>query len=110
MTTISNLKEEVGHLNFKLQGMTKFIPMLDFGTETLELIIGVGKTSKYMKGIGSIYKSSNSKNMYFSYVKKIKFIMFDSKSQYLVKNYDHHPNVHTTFSWVCHHCSHQGHI
>lgn len=42
MLTISELKEEVNHLTFKLECMTKFVQVLNSGTETLEEIIGVG--------------------------------------------------------------------
>lgn len=50
-TIISNLKEEVDHLNYKLEGMTKSIRMLNYGSETLGEILGVGKTVVDMKGI-----------------------------------------------------------
>lgn len=49
MILIPNSKEEVDHLNSKLEGITKFIHMVNFGTVTLEKILGVGNTTKYMK-------------------------------------------------------------
>lgn len=44
--------KEVDHFNSKLEGMTKLVRILNFGTDTLEEILGIGKKSKYMKGIG----------------------------------------------------------
>lgn len=52
MLTISKLKEEVDHMNSKLEGMSKSIRMLNSGTDDLEKILGMGKSSKYMKGFG----------------------------------------------------------
>lgn len=49
MTTISDLNEEVHYLNSKLEGMTKFVCMLNYGSETLDEILGVEKIIGKMK-------------------------------------------------------------
>lgn len=70
MLTISELKEEVVHFNSKLDGITKFVRMLNSRTESLSEILGVGKLSKYMNGIGYSRKSPNSKTMFVPYIQK----------------------------------------
>lgn len=64
MLTISNLKEEVIPLNYKLDGMTKDVRMLHSETESHNEILGVGKLSKDMKGIGYSGESPNSKTVF----------------------------------------------
>lgn len=64
MLNISRLEELVGHLNSKLDGMTKFVRMLNFGTEGLYEILGVGKSSKDMNKIGCFGETSNPKTMF----------------------------------------------
>lgn len=63
MVTILELKEKVRHLISKHNVMNKFVRMLNFGTESLDEILGMGKSSIDMWGIGYTGQSSNSKNM-----------------------------------------------
>lgn len=83
-TTISELKEEVYHLNSKLVGMKKFVCMLNFGYETLDAILGIGKTTKYMKGIEFDYSSLNTKYKFVPPVKRTELIMSNYMSQHPV--------------------------
>lgn len=80
--------------------MTKFVSMLNPGIETLDEILGVGKISRDVKGIGYTYESSYSKNMFICPVKKNIFIMSDYKSQHLVKHHNQLSNVYARASWV----------
>lgn len=49
MLTILELKKEVGHLNFKLDGMIKYLRVLNSRTKILKEILGVRNSSKDMK-------------------------------------------------------------
>lgn len=51
MLPIIELKKEGGHLNFFLDGMIKFLCMLKFWANNLNVILGMGKSIKDMKGI-----------------------------------------------------------
>lgn len=96
MTTISELKEEIDHLNSKHEGITKFVCMMNSKTETLSKILGVGKMSKQMKGIGCNHESSNSKNMFVPLFKKTEFIMPDYKSQHPFKHRNQYSNTYAS--------------
>lgn len=109
-TTISELKEEIDHINSKHEGITKFVCMMNSKTETLSKILGVGKISKQMKGIGCNHEPSNSKNMFVPPFKKTEFIMLDYKSQHTVKHCNQDSNTYAKVCWVCHYCGCQGHI
>lgn len=52
MLTIAKLKREVGRLNFELEGMIKFMWMVNFGAGNLNVVFNVGKLVKNMKGLG----------------------------------------------------------
>lgn len=110
MLTILELKEKVDHLNYKLECITKFVCLLNSKTENLGEILGLGKSSKYMKGIGYIGESSNSKNMFVTPIQKIEFKMSGYKLQQLSQHLDQHSNFHTIVSWVCHYFGRRGHI
>lgn len=110
MATISYSKEEVVPRNSKLEGMTNYTRMLNSRIETLEEILGVGKMSKDVKGIGYNYESSNLYNMFVAHVNNTKFIILEYKSQHHVKYRDHRPNIHGKFSLVCHYYGRRGHI
>lgn len=110
MTTITYLKEEIEHLNSKLEGMTKYVRMVNSRTENLKEILREWKTSKDMKGIGYTYGSFHSKNMFVEPIKKTEFIISSFMSQNLVKHRDQHHNVHSISSCVYHYCGLQGHI
>lgn len=86
MLTYLKLKEEVGHLNSKPGGMTKYVCMLNFGTKNFEKIWGVGKSSKDMKGIRYTSESSNSMNILVTPIQK-------QNSQCLVISYNNLPNT-----------------
>lgn len=62
ITTITGLKKEVKNLNSKLEDMIKSVHVLSFGSDTLDEIIGVGKTTRDMKGIRFGYNFMNTKN------------------------------------------------
>ncbi|MCH92551.1 gag-protease polyprotein [Trifolium medium] len=55
LSIISGLNNEVTLLNSKLENMSKHVRMLNNGTDMLEEILQVGKTSGNMKGIGFDY-------------------------------------------------------
>lgn len=78
MDTVSELNEEICHLNSKLEGMTKYVCMINYGTKTLDEILRVVKMSRGMKRIRYNYDSSKIK--FVPLVKKIEFIMSDYKS------------------------------
>lgn len=65
LTTLSNLQSEVSLLTSKLEKMTKFIRMLNNGTDLLEEILLVGKGVGNLTGIGLNYKSLNKKEKPF---------------------------------------------
>lgn len=50
--TIIQLKEEFDHRDSKLEGMTKSVHMLNYGSDTLDEILGVDKSVREKKGIG----------------------------------------------------------
>lgn len=64
------MKEKVGHLNSKLEIMTKYVRMLNSRMENLKEILGVGKSSKDMKRIGYNDEPFNSKNMFVTPIQK----------------------------------------
>lgn len=51
MLIITKLKNEIGHLNSELEGMTKFVRMLNYGGDKLNSILSMGKLAKNMKGL-----------------------------------------------------------
>lgn len=55
--------------------MTKYIYVLNHGSETLDEILEFGKSARDLKGIGFEYGSLNSKPMCVPLVKKTKFNM-----------------------------------
>lgn len=56
MLTIAKLKREVGRLKFELEGMIKFMRMVNYGVGNLGDIFSVGKLAKNMKGLGYTYE------------------------------------------------------
>lgn len=80
IVTISNMKEEVDHLNSKLDYMTKLVRMLNSGTENLDEILGVDKMERNINGVGFNYDSLNSKEKLVPHIKKTEFIMPNHKS------------------------------
>lgn len=81
-TIIFELKKENDHLNFKLEGMIKSVCILNFGFENLNEFLGLGKTTRDMKGIGFNYDYLNAKDKFIPTIKKNEFIMSNYKSQY----------------------------
>lgn len=49
---MSHLRKETTLLNFKLNGMTNLVHMLNYGSKTLDVILGLEKVARVMKGIG----------------------------------------------------------
>lgn len=68
--------------------MIKFVHMLSSRTKSLEEILGVGKSSKTMKGNGYTSKPFNSKTMFVTPTQKIEFIMYGYKLQQPTKHLD----------------------
>lgn len=54
MINVSELKKEVDHLNYILNGITKYVCILNSRDENIDVILGMGKLLKEMKGIGYI--------------------------------------------------------
>jgi len=82
MFTITGLQEENTLLNSKLENMTKSVRMLNNGSNVLDKILQVGKTSRNMKGIGFDYETVNkeikiSTKKFVSPEKNIEFVMLD---------------------------------
>lgn len=65
ITTILNMKEIVTLLNSKLEGIAKSVRMLNFGFDTLDKILGVGKVARDMKGVTFNYNSMNAETSFF---------------------------------------------
>lgn len=84
--------------------------MLNSGTETLDEVLGVGNMPRDIKEIRYNYELTNSKNKFVSPIKKIEFIMSDSKSHHRVRHDIQNFNVYVGSSWVCHYYGRQGHI
>lgn len=54
MINVSELNKEVDHLNYILNGITKYVCILNSRDENIDVILGMGKLLKEMKGIGYI--------------------------------------------------------
>jgi len=59
MSIITSLQEENTLLNSKLENMTKFVRILNNGSNVLDEILRVGKTFGNMKGVGFDYGTMN---------------------------------------------------
>lgn len=51
MLAITDLKQDVKHLNFELEGMTKYVRMLNYKADKLDEIWSMSKPAKYTKEI-----------------------------------------------------------
>jgi len=60
MSIITGLLEENTLLNSKLENITKYVRMLNNGSNVLDEILQVGKTCGNMKGIGFDYGNVTS--------------------------------------------------
>lgn len=49
---MSHPRKETTLLNFKLNGMTNLVHMLNYGSKTLDVILGLEKVARVVKGIG----------------------------------------------------------
>lgn len=90
-STIAGLKEEVTLLKSKLENMTKFIRMLNNGSDVLDEILDVGNMSRNMKGIRFDYNFMNKgiqipTKKFVSPENKTKFMMNDHMSQHPVQH------------------------
>lgn len=66
LTKISvDLRVEVTLLNSKLEGMTKSTRMHNYGSNTFDEILGVGKIAKDRGGVGFDYNEMNEKENKF---------------------------------------------
>lgn len=97
-------------MNSKLEGMIKSLCMLIYGFETLDQILGVGKTLRDMKGIRFDYSSLNIKSKFIPPVKRSKFITSNYMSQHHVRHHYQHISAYNKTSWMCHYRGKQGHI
>jgi len=89
MSIITGLQEENTLLNSKLENMTKFVRMLNNGSNVLDEILQVGKTYGNMKGIGFDYRTVNKESKipikkFVSPKKMIEFVMLDHMCNALV--------------------------
>lgn len=80
--TITILEEEIALLNSKLENMTKFVCMLNNGSNILDEILEVGKTSINLKGIGFEH-NKNKKNKIHSR----NFVLPEKKNEFLMLNH-----------------------
>jgi hypothetical protein len=102
-------------LNSKLENMTKYVRMLNNGSNVLDEIRQVGKTYGNMKGIVFDYGTVNNESKiptkkFVSPKKKTEFAMLDHMSQHLVWHLITQPRNKKKSPWICHHCGRYGHI
>lgn len=87
VSTIIGLEEVVALLNLKLKNMTKFMCMLNNGTNMINEILEVGKMSRNLNGIG--FESNMNKKMKIPYKK---FVLPKKKTEFQML--DHMPQHH----------------
>ncbi len=115
MLIITGIQEENTLLNSKLENMTKFVRMLNNGSNVLDEILQVGKSSGNMKGIGFDYGIVNkeikiSTKKFVSPEKKTEFVMLDHMSQHPVRHLNPQPRNKKKPPWIFHNCGRDGHI
>jgi hypothetical protein len=97
MSIITGLQEKNTLLNSKLENMTKYVRMLNNGSNVLAEILQVGKTFGNMKGIGFDYDTVNKEikiliKKFVPFEKKTEFVMLDHMPQL---PFQHLPNQET---------------
>lgn len=93
MINVSELKKEVDHLNYKLNGITKYVCILNSRDENIDVILGMGKPLNEMKGIGYISESPNSKIGFVFPIRKAEIKMSRKMMQLPTTHYYQHNNV-----------------
>src|SRR4051812_35927638 len=105
--TISELNDEVILLQSKLDQMTKSVKMLNNGTDMLEEILQVGKSSRDMSGIGFVgakkYVQDSSRT-------KPEAEMLKPMSKHVTQHHEKGEMKRKFQRWRCHYCGRFGHI
>ena len=115
MSMITDLQEENTLLNSKLENMTKYVRMLNNGSNVLDEILQVGMIFGNKKGIGFDYGTVNKEikiptKKFVPPKKKTEFVMLDHMSQHPVRHLNPQPRNKKKSPWICHHCGRSGHI
>jgi hypothetical protein len=115
MFITTGLQEENVLLKSKLENLTKSVRMLNNGSNVLDEILQVGKSSENMKGIGFDYGTVNKEikipiKNFVPPKKKTEFVMLDHMPQHPVRHPNPQPRNKKKSPWICHHCGRKGHI
>ena len=91
MSITTGLQEENILLKSKLENMTKFVRMLNNGSNVLDEILQVGKSSGNMKGIVFDYGTVNKEikiptKKFVPPKKKTEFVMLDQMPQHPIRH------------------------
>src|SRR3954462_8099397 len=105
--TISELNDEVILLQSKLDQMSKSVKMLNNGTDMLEEILQVGKSSRDMSGIGFV---STKKYVQDSSRTKPEAEMSKPMSKHVTQHHEKGEMKRKFQRWRCHYCGRFGHI
>jgi len=105
MSIITDLQEENTLLKSKLEKMTKYVRMLNNGSNVLDEILQVGKSSGNMKGIGFDYGIVNKEikiptKKYVPPKRKAEFVMLDHMSQHPVRHLNPQPRNKKKSPWI----------
>src|SRR3954469_20652101 len=105
--TISELNSEISMLQSKLDQMSKSVKMLNNGTDMLEEILQVGKSSGDMSGIGFVgakkYFQDSSRT-------KPEAEMLKAMSKHVTQHHEKSEMKKKFQRWRCHYCGRFGHI
>src|SRR3954467_15056421 len=105
--TISELNDEIILLQSKLDQMSKSVKMLNNGTDMLEEILQVGKSSRDMTGIGFV---STKKYVQDSSRTKPEAEMSKPMSKHVTLHHEKGEMKRKFQRWRCHYCGRFGHI
>src|SRR3954464_5774863 len=105
--TISELNDEIILLQSKLDQMSKSVKMLNNGTDMLEEILQVGKSSRDMTGIGFV---STKKYVQDSSRTKPEAEMSKPMSKHVTQHHEKGEMKRKFQRWRCHYCGRFGHI
>ncbi|XP_058727605.1 uncharacterized protein LOC131599176 [Vicia villosa] len=105
--TISELNNEIIMLQSKLDQMSKSVKMLNSGSDMLDEILQIGKSSGDMSGIGFVgtKKPSQDGNRI-----KPETEMLNPMSRHATQHQDRSIMKRKFQRWRCHHCGRFGHI
>src|SRR3954468_9997438 len=105
--TITELNDEAVLLQSRLDQMSKSVKMLNNGTDMLEEILQVGKSSRDMSGIGFV---SAKKYVRDSSRTKPEAEMSKPMSQHVTQHHEKGEMRRKFQRWRCHYCGRFGHI